>query len=309
MQERSRLATAVVVRQGAKSVAREINIPYNQSEMLDRRDNIRPDIRFSWFGDEVLVGLERSALEKMLQFDVARRVGLVEKFELKVWTRWLGWQLPDAVVHARRLINNAVWPPVERAEVIFRMISRHKDVLPVDTFIKVQQKYVVYADLDGLYQYWVAIMMKKGERDYTFPRLPPLEQVKREMLFRYYRNEERVVGHRLTFGNGSAVEDLAIARGVKKYFYPRRYVGVHLLPPKGFYKLVGTRRVEYTESHRIILEWRLDETTFVRSGDWHFFPWLLIAGYSPVTRKVQRVDMHLTPDLVQNLMETMLRTL
>ena len=82
-----------------------------------------------------------------------------------------------------------------------------------------------------------------------------------------------------------------------------------MLPPKGFYKLVGTRRVEYTESHRIILEWRLDETTFVLRGDWHFFPWVVIAGYSPVTKKVQRMDMWPTPDLVQNLMETMLQTL
>ena len=142
------------------------------------------------------------------------------EFELKVWMRWLGWQLPDAVVHARRLINNAVWPPVERAEVIVRMISRHKDVLPVDTFIKVQEKYVVYADLDGLYQYWVAIMMKKGERDYTFPRLPPLEQVKREMLFRYYSGEERVVGHKLTVGDGSDIEDLAIDRGSRNTSIP-----------------------------------------------------------------------------------------
>ena len=127
------------------------------------------------------------------------------------------------------------------------------------------------------------------------------------MLCRYYRREERVVGHVMTFRDGID-EDLANDHGIKKYFYPRRHVGLHLLPPRGVRSQVGTRRTVFTGSHRICLEWRLEETTFIQSGDWHFFPRLVIASYSPVTGAVQRMDMRPTPDLVQKLVETILRT-
>ena len=198
--------------------------------------------------------------------------------------------------------------PVDRADRIVRMISARKDVLPVDTFGRVQTKYLIYAEMDGLYQYWVAIMMDGGERDHVFPPLPPLEQVKREMLFRYYSREERVVGHMMTFRDSADDEDFAIAHGIKKYFYPRRTVGLHVLPPRGFHYLVGARRTAYTGSHKICLEWRLDETTFVQSGEWHFFPRLLISSYSPSTGVVQRMNNRPTPDRVQKLVKTILLT-
>ena len=113
MQEPSRLETAIVVLQGANPTRREVNIPANQLEkMID--GNIRTDLKLSPISQEVLPYLESSASKRMLRFNAVVEdltVGIVVRFGLKAWTRWLGRPSSDEVVNARNIINDAPWPP------------------------------------------------------------------------------------------------------------------------------------------------------------------------------------------------------
>ena len=109
MPEPSRLETAIVVLQGANPTRREVNIPFNQLEKMIDGD-IRPDLKLSPISQKSLRYLKRSASKRMLRFNAVAgdpTVDIVVRFGLKVWTRWLGWPLSDAVVNARNLIDNA----------------------------------------------------------------------------------------------------------------------------------------------------------------------------------------------------------
>ena len=185
------------------------------------------------------------------------------------------------------------------------MILLIKAVFPADTFDDVQGMYLYYADLDGIYQLWVAGV---GDRVYSFPRLPALEQVKRQMFFRFYKGEYRaIIGHLMTFRDGIDDEEYwASYYGIKKYLYPRRAQGQHLYPPNGFSTEVGMRRLVFIRHDRILLEWCLDEKTFVQSGEWYFFPWLVIACYYPVTGLVQKMARRPSPRLVHALVMELL---
>ena len=224
---------------------------------------------------------------------------------MKALTRWLARALPNTIAGARDFVNDAEWPPVESAENLIRMILRIKAVFPAETFDDVQGMYLYYADLAGMYQSWVA---EAGHRVYPFPRLPSLEQVKRQMLFRFYKREDRVIiGHRMTFRDGIDDEEYwASYYGIKKYLYPRRTQGQHLYPPNRFSTEVGMRRSVVIKHDRILLEWCLDEKTFVQSGEWYFFPRLVIARYYPVTGLVQKMARRPSPRLVHALVMKLL---
>ena len=225
MQEPNNLETAIVVTEAPNPRAREILMPSNQSRVLG--NNPRPE-----FGNAVptrgvlrcLQRYSRRRLEWFVAGGVARQADLVVKFQLKALTRWLVGPLPDAIAVARDDVNAARLPPVESAETLVRKIGTYKNVFPADTFDKVQAMYLYYADLDGLYQLWVA---GAGYRVYPFPRLPDLEQVKRQMLFRFYKREDRaIIGHRMMFRDGIDDEEYwENYYGIKKYLYPRRAQG------------------------------------------------------------------------------------
>jgi hypothetical protein len=107
----------------------------------------------------------------------------------------------------------------------------------------------------------------------------------------------------MTFRDGVSGEEYwASYHGIKKYLYPRRAQGQHLYPPIGFSTEVGTRRLVTIRHHdRMILEWCLNESTFVRSGEWHYFPWLVISRYYPVSGLVKKGARRPSPNLVHEL--------
>ena len=310
MQEPNNLETAIVVAQTPNPRAREILMPVNQSTMLMQVGTLSPEFGNAVPTEGSLQFLQRYSRGKMEWFvagGAARRADLTVIFRMKALTRWLARALPNTIAGARDFVNAAECPPVESAENLIRMILRIKAVFPADTFDDVQGMYLYYADLAGMYQSWVA---EAGHRVYPFPRLPPLEQVKRQMLFRFYKREDRVIiGHRMTFRDGIDDEEYwANYFGIKKYLYPQRAQGQHLYPPVRFHNHVGMRRSVVIGHQRIILEWSLDKKTFVESGEWYFIPRLVIARYYPVARWVQKMASRPDPPLVHALVMKLLLT-
>jgi hypothetical protein len=308
MQEPNDLETAIVVAQAPNPRAREILMPANQSMMVTQVGTLRPEFGNAVPTEGSLRFLQKYSREKMGWFvagGAARRANPIVIFKMKALTRWLVRPLPNAIVGARDFVNAAECPPAESAEDLIRMMLRIKTVFPSETFDDVQGMYLYYADLARLYQVWVA---EVGNRVYPFPRLPPLEQVKRQMLFCFYKREDRdIIGHRMTFRDGADDEEYwANYFGVKKYLYPRRAQGQHLYPPKGFCTKVGKRRSIVFKKHRILLDWSLDEKTFVESGEWCFIPRLVIARYNSVTRWLNRMTIRPDPLLVHTLVVELL---